>query len=137
MSAFGGVVCLNRAVDRELAEALPEQFIEVLFAPRLRRGCARGARRKSRTCGSSTTASARAANLIEPHLRQVVGGMLVQDRDVDLEERGEMQVVTERRPTEAEWQELLFAWRVCKHVKLQRDRALAATAPRSGSAPGR
>ena len=43
--------------------------------------------------------------------------MLVQDRDVDLEERGEMQVVTERRPTEAEWQELLFAWRVCKHVR--------------------
>ena len=42
--------------------------------------------------------------MIEPHLRQVVGGLLVQDRDFDLEERGEMQVVTERRPTEAEWQ---------------------------------
>jgi phosphoribosylaminoimidazolecarboxamide formyltransferase/IMP cyclohydrolase len=55
--------------------------------------------------------------MIEPHLRQVVGGMLVQDRDADLEERGEMQVASERRPTEAEWQELSFAWKVCKHVK--------------------
>ena len=43
--------------------------------------------------------------------------MLVQDRDIDLEERAEMQVVTERRPTEAEWQELSFAWKVCKHVR--------------------
>ena len=59
----------------------------------------------------------RTPNMIEPHLRQVVGGMLVQDRDADIEERGEMQVVTERRPTEAEWQELSFAWKVCKHVK--------------------
>ena len=59
----------------------------------------------------------RTADMIEPALRQVVGGMLVQDRDHDLEERGEMQVVTERRPTEAQWSELLFAWKVCKHVK--------------------
>ena len=50
-------------------------------------------------------------------MRQVVGGMLVQDRDYDPEERDEMQVVSERRPTEAEWQELLFAWKVCKHVR--------------------
>jgi phosphoribosylaminoimidazolecarboxamide formyltransferase/IMP cyclohydrolase len=55
--------------------------------------------------------------MIEPHLRQVIGGLLVQDRDFDLEERSEMQVVTERRPTEAEWQQLSFAWRVCKHTK--------------------
>ena len=59
----------------------------------------------------------RTPNLIDPALRQVVGGMLVQDRDIDLEERAEMQVVSQRRPTEAEWSELLFAWRVCKHVR--------------------
>ena len=59
----------------------------------------------------------RIPNMIEPHVRQVVGGLLVQDRDFDLEERADMQVVSERRPTEAEWQELAFAWRVCKHVK--------------------
>jgi phosphoribosylaminoimidazolecarboxamide formyltransferase/IMP cyclohydrolase len=47
----------------------------------------------------------------------VLGGLLVQDRDADLEERGDMQVVSERRPTEAEWSELHFAWKVCKHVR--------------------
>ena len=56
-------------------------------------------------------------DMIDPALRQVVGGMLVQDRDYDLEERSEMQVVSKRVPTEAEWGELSFAWKVCKHVR--------------------
>ncbi len=116
MSAFGGVICLNRSVDRELAEALVGQFIEVLFA----RGYdddaleVLGAKPNMRILDDRER---RAANMIDPQLRQVVGGVLVQDRDFDLEERGEMQVVTERRPTEAEWSELLFAWKVCKHVR--------------------
>ncbi len=55
--------------------------------------------------------------LLEPAFRQVIGGLLVQDRDASNEDREEMQVVSERRPTEEEWSELLFAWRVCKHVK--------------------
>ena len=46
-----------------------------------------------------------------------MGGLLVQDRDMGLEDRTEMQVVTERKPTEAEWGEMLFAWKVCKHVR--------------------
>ena len=46
-----------------------------------------------------------------------MGGLLVQDRDLDLEERTEMEVVTERKPSEAEWGEMLFAWKVCKHVR--------------------
>jgi phosphoribosylaminoimidazolecarboxamide formyltransferase/IMP cyclohydrolase len=116
LSAFGGVICVNRRVDRELAEALVGQFVEVLFA-----------------CGYDDDAledlqtkpnmrilddrERRAATTIDPQLRQVVGGMLVQDRDSDLEERGDMRVVSERRPTEAEWNELLFAWKVCKHVR--------------------
>jgi phosphoribosylaminoimidazolecarboxamide formyltransferase / IMP cyclohydrolase len=53
----------------------------------------------------------------EPDLRQVAGGMLVQDPDSGLEDRTEMQVASKRRPTEAEWTEALFAWRVCKHVR--------------------
>ena len=48
-----------------------------------------------------------------------------------------MQVVTERRPTEAEWQQLSFAWRVCKHVQVQRDRARPRPGRRSASAPAR
>jgi phosphoribosylaminoimidazolecarboxamide formyltransferase/IMP cyclohydrolase len=116
MSAFGGVVCLNRSVDAALATKLNEQFIEVLFA----RGYdddaleVLGEKPNTRILDDRER---RTPNMIEPHLRQVLGGMLVQDRDYDLEERADMQVVSERRPTEAEWQELAFAWRVCKHVK--------------------
>jgi phosphoribosylaminoimidazolecarboxamide formyltransferase / IMP cyclohydrolase len=116
VSAFGGVIALNRRVDRELAETLVGQFIEVLFA----RGYdddaleVLAAKPNMRVLDDRER---RSANMVEPHLRQVVGGMLVQDRDADLEERAEMQVVSERRPSEQEWQELLFAWRVCKHVR--------------------
>jgi len=116
LSAFGGVICLNRDVDRELAEALVGQFVEVLFA----RGYEEDAIEVLQTKPNMRILDdreRRAANLIEPYMRQVVGGMLLQDRDADLEERAEMQVVTERRPTEAEWSELSFAWKVCKHVR--------------------
>ena len=136
MSAFGGVICFNRKVDRPLAEALVGQFIEVLFA----RGYDDDALEVLATKPNMRILDdreRRAPNMIEPHLRQVVGGMLVQDRDFDLEERSEMQVVSKRHPTEAEWGELLFAWKVCKHVKLERDRAGRATSRRSGSAPAR
>jgi phosphoribosylaminoimidazolecarboxamide formyltransferase/IMP cyclohydrolase len=115
-SAFGGIVLLNRRVDAELARQLSEQFIEVLFARGYDDEALATLAEKPNT-RILDDRERRTPNMIEPHLRQVVGGLLVQDRDFDLEERGEMQVVTERRPTEAEWQELSFAWRVCKHVK--------------------
>jgi phosphoribosylaminoimidazolecarboxamide formyltransferase/IMP cyclohydrolase len=116
MSAYGGVICLNKRVDRALAEALVEQFVEVLFA----RGYDEDALEVLATKPNMRVLDdreRRTPNMIDPALRQVVGGMLVQDRDADLEERVEMQVVSERRPTEAEWQELSFAWRICKHVR--------------------
>jgi phosphoribosylaminoimidazolecarboxamide formyltransferase/IMP cyclohydrolase len=53
----------------------------------------------------------------EHDVKRVRGGLLVQDRDTGLELREEMQVVTERKPTEQEWGELVFAMRVCKHVR--------------------
>src|ERR687885_293497 len=53
----------------------------------------------------------------EHDVRRVRGGLLVQDRDDDIELRDEMRVVTERAPTEREWGELLFAWKICKHVR--------------------
>jgi phosphoribosylaminoimidazolecarboxamide formyltransferase/IMP cyclohydrolase len=115
-SAFGGIVLLNRRVDAELAGHLSAQFIEVLFARGYDDGALAILAEKPNT-RILDDRERRTPDMIEPHLRQVVGGLLVQDRDFDLEERGEMQVVTERRPTEVEWQELSFAWRVCKHVK--------------------
>ncbi len=116
MSAFGGVVCINRRVDRQLAEALMGQFIEVLFARGYDDDAVEvlSARAKMRILDDRER---RAANMIEPHLHQVVGGMLVQDRDFDLEDRAEMHVVSKRHPDEAEWGELSFAWKVCKHVR--------------------
>ena len=55
--------------------------------------------------------------LAEPEIKQVMGGLLVQDRDVDLADRTEMEVVTKRHPTDDEWRDLMFAWRVCMHVR--------------------
>ena len=56
-------------------------------------------------------------NIAERDIKRVLGGVLVQDRDMDLEDRTEMEVVTERKPSEREWGEMLFAWKVCKHVR--------------------
>ena len=53
----------------------------------------------------------------EPRVTQVDGGLLVQDRDRIVPEREAMEIVTKREPTEEEWADLLFAWRVCRHVK--------------------
>src|ERR1700744_4706788 len=116
MSAFGGIVLLNRAVDAALAAKLNEQFIEVLFARGYDEAALEVLAEKPNT-RLLDDRERRTPNMIEPQVRQVVGGLLVQDRDGDLQGRADMQVVSERRPTEAEGQELAFAWRVCKHVK--------------------
>src|SRR4029078_8816686 len=56
-------------------------------------------------------------NIAERDLKRVMGGLLVQDRHLDPQDRSAMEVVTERKPTEREWGEMLFAWKVCKHVR--------------------
>jgi phosphoribosylaminoimidazolecarboxamide formyltransferase/IMP cyclohydrolase len=116
MSAFGGVICLNRAVDRELAEALVGQFAEVIFAPGFDEAALEVLSSKPNLRILEDN-ERRGMNLSEQDTKRVLGGLLVQDRDMDLEERSEMQVVTERRPTEHEWSEMGFAWKVAKHVR--------------------
>ena len=116
MSAFGGVVCLNRPVDGALAELLLKQFIEVLFAPAYTDEALELLAQKP-NLRILRDQEQRSVSRLEPSMRQVIGGMLVQDRDADLEDGGETQVVTRRRPTEAERSELAFAWKVCKHVR--------------------
>ncbi len=114
-SAYGGVIVLSTRVDRELAEALGEQFIEVLFAPAYDEdGLEVLMRRKNIRI---LEAGDRRVGVGEPEIRQVAGGLLVQDRDNSLDPREEMRVATARAPTELEWADLLFAWRVCKHVR--------------------
>jgi phosphoribosylaminoimidazolecarboxamide formyltransferase/IMP cyclohydrolase len=116
MSAYGGVVCLNRRVDRPLAEALVGQFIEVLFAPGYDAEALDVLQAKP-NMRILDDRERRATTQIEADMRQVAGGMLVQDRDSGLEPRDEMKVVSARQPSEAEWSEALFAWKVCKHVR--------------------
>jgi phosphoribosylaminoimidazolecarboxamide formyltransferase/IMP cyclohydrolase len=115
-SAFGGIIALNRPVDGALAEALVQQFAEVLFAPGYDEAALAtlSSRPNLRILQDDEQ---QALHLAEPDLKQVVGGLLVQDRDLDTQERAEMMVATRREPTDAEWRELLFAWRVCKHVR--------------------
>jgi phosphoribosylaminoimidazolecarboxamide formyltransferase / IMP cyclohydrolase len=116
MSAYGGVVCLNRPVDREVAEALVKQFAEIVFAPKFTEDALEvlSAKPKMRILEDNER---RRPNIGERDFKRVVGGLLIQDRDIDLEDRSAMEVVTERKPTEQEWGEMLFAWKVCKHVR--------------------
>jgi phosphoribosylaminoimidazolecarboxamide formyltransferase/IMP cyclohydrolase len=116
MSAYGGVVCLNRRVERPLAQALVGQFVEVLFAPGYDADALEILQAKP-NMRILDDRERRTTSQIEADMRQVAGGMLVQDRDSGLEPRDEMSVVSARQPTEAEWSEALFAWKVCKHVR--------------------
>jgi phosphoribosylaminoimidazolecarboxamide formyltransferase / IMP cyclohydrolase len=116
MSAFGGVICLNRPVDRALAEAIVGQFAELVFAPGYDDDALEVLATKPNLRLLEDN-ERRAMSVSEQDTKRVIGGLLVQDRDMDLEDRSEMQVVTERRPTEQEWSEMLFAWKVCKHVR--------------------
>jgi phosphoribosylaminoimidazolecarboxamide formyltransferase / IMP cyclohydrolase len=115
VSAFGGIIAVNRRVDRATARAMAEQFLEVLIAPDYEREALELLADKPNT--RVLQDDERRVPLVgDPAVRQVIGGLLVQDRDLRSEDRSEMQVVSARQPTEAEWSEMLFAWRVCKHV---------------------
>jgi phosphoribosylaminoimidazolecarboxamide formyltransferase/IMP cyclohydrolase len=116
MSAFGGVICVNRTVDRAFADALLRQFCEVIFAPRFTEEALEMLATKP-NMRVLEDQERRRVNVSEWDVKRVMGGLLVQDRDLDLEDRTEMEVVTERKPTEAEWGQMLFAWKVCKHVR--------------------
>jgi phosphoribosylaminoimidazolecarboxamide formyltransferase/IMP cyclohydrolase len=116
LSAYGGVVCLNRRVERALAEALVGQFIEVLFAPGYDADALEVLQTKP-NMRILDDREQRAESELQADVRQVSGGVLVQDRDSGLEQREEMKVVSARPPTESEWSEALFAWKVCKHVR--------------------
>jgi phosphoribosylaminoimidazolecarboxamide formyltransferase/IMP cyclohydrolase len=116
VSAFGGVYCFNRPVDRELAEKLHEVFVEVVMAKGYEEGALEVLEQKENV-RILHDAEQRQEPVQDRDMRRVRGGLLVQDRDEDIELRDEMTVVTERKPSEQEWGEMLFAWKVCKHVR--------------------
>ncbi|HEY9126391.1 MAG TPA: bifunctional phosphoribosylaminoimidazolecarboxamide formyltransferase/IMP cyclohydrolase [Acidobacteriaceae bacterium] len=112
VSAFGGVIGINREVDGAAAAVIAKLFVEAIAAP-------------SFTEEAKTVFAAKKnLRLVEvkaaepqPAVKQVSGGLLVQDADTGRISAEELKVVTQRKPTDAELASLLFAWRICKHVK--------------------
>jgi phosphoribosylaminoimidazolecarboxamide formyltransferase / IMP cyclohydrolase len=115
-SAFGGVFCFNRQVDRALAEKLSEIFVEAVFAPGYDEDALELLQQKPNV-RLLENQERRITPISEHDIKRVRGGILAQDRDTGLEQRDEMQVATTRKPSEEEWGELLFSMRVCKHVR--------------------
>jgi phosphoribosylaminoimidazolecarboxamide formyltransferase/IMP cyclohydrolase len=115
LSAYGGVIATNRRVDRAWAERLGEQFIEVLLAPGYDPDALEVLQVKKNVRLLALP------NWPEPlrdlEGKAVIGGELVQTHDVVSETRQQMRVMSAREPSEAEWEDMLFAWRVCRHVR--------------------
>jgi len=116
VSAFGGIVALNRTVDRKTAEELAKTFLEVIIAPAFddEARAILGSKKNVRVLEIPITPVKGSAGY---DFRRVVGGLLVQDRDLEAFDIRRAKVVTKRQPTEAEYAALDFAWRVVKHVK--------------------
>ncbi|MFY9487672.1 MAG: bifunctional phosphoribosylaminoimidazolecarboxamide formyltransferase/IMP cyclohydrolase [Solirubrobacterales bacterium] len=116
LSAFGGIYVFNREVDGQLAAKLVEHFVEMVFAPSYT-GDARRIFSQKENLRVLENNERRLWPVSDPDLRGVRGGLLLQDRDVDIDPRDAMQIVTDSHPSEKQWGDLLFAWRVCKHVR--------------------
>jgi phosphoribosylaminoimidazolecarboxamide formyltransferase / IMP cyclohydrolase len=114
-SAYGGVIAVNRRVDLACAQQLSQQFIEVLLAPGFEPDALALLGEKKNVRLLELAHWPEPANEVEG--KPVIGGQLVQTRDVVSETREQMRVLTERQPSEGEWQAMLFAWRVCRHVR--------------------
>lgn len=112
VSAFGGIIGSNREIDGAAAEEIAKLFVEAIAAPgftpeALTRFSAKKNLRLVLVKNSQT----------QRVIKQVSGGLLLQDADRGHVQSSELKVATKRQPTEAELKSLLFAWRVCKHVK--------------------
>jgi phosphoribosylaminoimidazolecarboxamide formyltransferase/IMP cyclohydrolase len=112
VSAFGGVIGVNRAVDAAAASEMAKLFLEVIAAPAFDEGAkvAFAAKKNLRL----VEVPAGQQNWV---LKNISGGMLVQDSDLHKLSETDLKVVTKRPPTPEEKRALLFAWKVCKHVK--------------------
>jgi phosphoribosylaminoimidazolecarboxamide formyltransferase/IMP cyclohydrolase len=118
ISIYGGIVGVNRSVDRRLVERLSGLLLEILFAPGYEADALEELRRTKKKLRVLEVPCDRTGWPWPVHdLRSVWGGLLVQEADLgDLEEAA-MTVVSRREPTAEEWRGLRFAWRVAKHVK--------------------
>ena len=112
VSAFGGVIGINREVDADAAEEIAKLFVEAIVAPSFTAAAVErfAAKKNLRLVEIAPAHSTRV-------LKQVSGGFLMQDADLQKVAEAELKTVTERAPTTEEMRALLFAWTVCKHVK--------------------
>jgi len=115
LSAYGGVIALNRPVDRACAERLSEQFIEVLLAPGFDPAALEILTAKKNVRLLELPDWPAPSHEVEG--KPVIGGQLVQTRDVVSETRADMRTMGAAQPSEAQWDDLLFAWKVCRHVR--------------------
>jgi len=112
VSAFGGVIGVNRPIDAAAAEEMAKLFLEVIAAPSFDEGAvSKFASKKNLRLVKIVDASQKWV------LKNVSGGILMQDADVHPLQESDLKLVSKRSPTPEEKQSLLFAWKVCKHVK--------------------
>jgi phosphoribosylaminoimidazolecarboxamide formyltransferase/IMP cyclohydrolase len=122
-SPFGGIVAVNRALDRATAESIDAVFTEIIIAPDFEDGVLDFLRQKKnrRLVRVEDLRAGASGALARLDVRTAAGGLLVQHTDGPLASAGAFraacEVVTERKPTAGEWDALDFGWRVCKHVK--------------------
>ena len=118
VSAFGSIIAVNRPLDGETAEEMAKLFVEAIIAPRIEDEAKEvfAAKKNLRVLElKDDTDPAGTASL---EIRRVLGGILVQDTDASRELEGPaVKVATPREPSEAEWRDLRFAWKVARHVK--------------------
>ncbi|HTW43173.1 MAG TPA: bifunctional phosphoribosylaminoimidazolecarboxamide formyltransferase/IMP cyclohydrolase [Solirubrobacteraceae bacterium] len=114
-SAYGGVIAVNRPVDGMFAEQLAKQFIEVLLAPGYDSAALETLQAKKNV--RLLELADWPAPTREVESKPVIGGQLVQTHDVVEETREQMRLMAARAPSEQEWQDMLFAWTVCRHVR--------------------
>ncbi len=115
VSAFGGVIALNRDVDVATASEIMTLFVEVVIAPGFEPDALKILSRKPNIRLLEVNLS---KNAVSFDIRKIQGGVLVQDKDTGMIDDFEsLKVVTKRKPTDDELTALEFAWKVCKHVK--------------------
>jgi phosphoribosylaminoimidazolecarboxamide formyltransferase / IMP cyclohydrolase len=114
-SAYGGVIAVNRPVDGAFAQELAKQFVEVLLAPSFDADALELLQVKKNVRLLELREWPAPAREVES--KAVIGGQLVQSRDVVSETREQMRAISARQPSEQEWRDMLFAWRVCRHVR--------------------
>lgn len=115
MSIFGGIVALNREVSKELAEELHKIFLEIVIAPSFTPEALEILKQKKNIRLLTTDMTER----LQPgqKLVSVKGGLLVQDLDIVQVKKEDLECVTDVKPTEEDLEQLLFGFKVCKHVK--------------------